>query len=371
VIDVVEDGEIRRVSWAHQDPEKEPLLDEFGRRFPPRWGSPHPASRVLGTGAPLLFPELRDEHIRTLTVDDEHRRLSGALEARSSMIVPLVARGQTLGALSIVSTTPGRYGRADLGLAEELARRAATAIDNARLYRASQEALRARSEFLTVASHELNTPLTSLTLAIQSTRRAILSGRPIEPHAATRALDLVARQGVRLTRLVNDLLDVSRLDARRLELELTDVDLGALVREVVGRFEADLAQSRCSVSIRDDAPVVGRWDRSRIDRVVTNLLGNALKFGAGKPIEISLGAEHGVARLAVRDHGIGVDPEQCGRIFGRFERAVSERHYGGLGLGLYISRRIVDDHGGSIRCESRPGAGSTFTVELPCAGPTP
>ncbi|XYH93660.1 AAA family ATPase [Sorangium sp. So ce1128] len=369
VIDVVEDGEIRRVSWAHKDATKEALLDEFGRRFPPRWGSPHPASRVLSTGAPLLFPELPDEQIRTLTVDDEHRRLSRALGAQSSVIVPLVARGQTLGVLSIVSATPGRYGRAELELAQEAARRAASAIDNARLYRASQEAVRARSEFLTVATHELNTPLTSLTLAVQSLRRAAPLGRVIDPQVLDRRLELLARQGTRLTRLINDLLDVSHLDMGPLVLERTDVDLGALVREVAERFEADLAGARCSVSIRTGAPAFGRWDRSCLDRVVTNLLSNAIKFGTGKPIVIAVGAERGTARLAVRDHGIGIAPEQRDRIFGRFERAVSERHYGGLGLGLYISRRIVEDHGGSIRCESQPGAGATFIVELPCAEP--
>jgi signal transduction histidine kinase len=184
-----------------------------------------------------------------------------------------------------------------------------------------------------------------------------------------RKLDLVSRQATRLTRLTNDLLDVSRIEAGSPALELSAVDLGALVSEVVARFEEDLSQSRCSVSIHCGAPIMGRWDRSRVDRVVTNLLSNAIKFGAGKPIEIFLRAEGGVARLAVRDHGIGINPDQRDRIFGRFERAVSERHYGGLGLGLYISRRIVEDHGGSIRCESRPGAGATFTVELPCAGP--
>ena len=183
-----------------------------------------------------------------------------------------------------------------------------------------------------------------------------------------RLLELASRQGARLTRLIDDLLDVSRLDAGRLPLELTVVELGALVREVVSRFEADLARSGCTVSLRGGAPVVGSWDRSRLDRIVTNLLSNAIKFGAGKPIELFVSAERGVARLAVRDHGIGIDPAQLGRIFGRFERAVSERHYGGLGLGLYISRRIAEEHGGSIRCESQPGAGATFTVELPCAG---
>ncbi len=115
-------------------------------------------------------------------------------------------------------------------------------------------------------------------------------------------------------------------------------------------------------------PGGGDVDRSRIDRVVTNLLSNAIKFGPGQPIEVLVSAERGVARLAVRDHGIGIDPAQRAWIFGRFERAVSERHYGGLGLGLYISRRIVEDHGGSIRCESLPGAGATFTVELPAPG---
>jgi signal transduction histidine kinase len=272
--------------------------------------------------------------------------------------------------LSLVSSVRGRYGRADLELAEEVARRAAVAIDNARLYRASQEAVRARSEFLTVAAHELNTPVTSLMLAVQSLRQAAPSGRLTDPQVLERMLALVARQATRLTRLTNDLLDVSRIEAGRLELEVGDVELGALVREVVERFEVDLVRSRCAISMGDGAPVVGRWDRSRVDRVVTNLLSNAIKFGAGKPIDIRVSAARGVATLVVRDRGIGIAPEQRDRIFGRFERAVSERHYGGLGLGLYICRRIVEDHGGSIRVESRPGAGSTFIVELPSAVPS-
>jgi len=365
LIDVVEGGEIQRVSGAHKDPAKERWIEALQRRYPPHWDSPHPAAVVLRTGAPLLFPRFPDEHMRRFTVDDEHRRLLRELGAQSSMMVPMVARGQTLGVLSIASAVPGRYGRADLELAQEAAGRAATAIDNARLYRASQEAVRARSEFLTVASHELNTPVTSLMLALESLRRATLLGRPMDPQTVDRLVELAGRQGARLIRLTNDLLDVSRMEARPLALELTDVDLVALVREVAERFEMDLARARCPVSIDSGAPVVGRWDRSRIDRVVTNLLANAIKFGAGEPIELFVGAEGGVARLAVRDHGIGVAPEQRDRIFGRFERAVSEKHYGGLGLGLYLSRRLVEAHGGSIRCDSSAGAGATFIVELP------
>ena len=370
-IDIANGREIKRLAVAHADPAKEPLLRELQRLYPPRWGSAHPAATVLRTGEPLLMPELPDEVLRAKCDDDEHFRLLRELGTRTGLSVPLVARGQMLGALTLSSAAPGRrYERADLELAQEVARRAAIAIDNARLYRASQEAVRLRSEFLTVASHELNTPMTSLVLAIQAMRRTAPSGRSLDPETTNRLLELVSRQGARLTRLINDLLDVSRIDAGRLQLALTDVDLAALVREVVERFEADLSQARCAVSIKEGAPVVGWWDRSRVDRVITNLIANAIKFGAGKPIEIFLGAERGVACLVVRDHGIGVDPDSYGRIFGRFERAVSETHYGGLGLGLYISRRIVEDHGGSIRCESRPGAGATFTVELPTGEPT-
>jgi signal transduction histidine kinase len=278
--------------------------------------------------------------------------------------VPLIARGQTFGVLSLASDAQDRrYTRADLELWQEIASRAAIAIDNARLYRASQEAVRARIEFLTVASHELNTPMTSLLLAVQSLRRAASSGRHLDLQVMERLLDLVSRQGARMATLVNDLLDVSRLEVRS-PLELSEVDLGALVRAVVARFEGDLVKARCSISIRG-AVVVGRWDRSGIDQVITHLLSNAIKFGAGKPIEVFSGADDGMARLTIRDHGIGLDPEQRERIFGRFERAVSERHYGGLGLGLYICRRIVEEHGGSIRCESRSGDGATFIVELP------
>jgi predicted ATPase/signal transduction histidine kinase len=368
-IDIVEDGEVRRLSVAHADPAHTPLLKELQRRYPPRWGGPHPSATVLRTGEPLLLPETPDELLRTLCVDDRHLQILRELGTRTVLAVPLLARGQMLGVLTMSSDAPGRrYGRDDLALAEEVARRAAITIDNARLYRASQEAARAQREFLTVASHELNTPLTSLMLAVEAIRRATRSVRPVEPSTMSSLLDLVGRQGARLTRLTRDLLDVSRIEAGRLALDLEDVDLGALVREVVARFEADLLRSRCSVSIRVPAPVQGRCDRSRIDQVVTNLLANAIKFGAGKPIEIRLDLERGMARVAVQDHGIGVAPEQHDRIFERFERAVSVRHYGGLGLGLFICRRIMEDHGGSIGCESEVGAGATFSIQMPAAG---
>jgi len=142
------------------------------------------------------------------------------------------------------------------------------------------------------------------------------------------------------------------------------------VHDVAEQLEPDLRRAGCSLSIRCDTAVTGRWDRARIDQVVTNLLANAAKFGAGRSIHIRVWEDRpGAARLEVRDEGIGIDPAKQARIFDRFERAVSREQYGGFGLGLYISRRIIERHGGHIRVESDPGAGATFIVELPRSGP--
>ncbi|MDC0672326.1 ATP-binding sensor histidine kinase [Nannocystis radixulma] len=370
VIDIVEGEAIRRVAGAHKDPASAPLLAELRRRYPPRRDSPYPVARVLRTGQPLLFAEISDEDVRASCLDETHAQLIRALGTTTALAVPLVARGQTLGVLTLASGATGRrFTEADLELVQEVARRAAIAIDNAQLYHEAQQAVRVRDEFLTVASHELNTPLTSLSLSLEAIVRAVQSGPPLNPQTMGKLAERALRQAARLTRLNGELLDVSRIHTHRFPLDLGDVDLGVLVHEVIGRFKLDLRQAGCSVTVREGGPVVGRWDRSRIDQVVTNLLANALKFGAGKPIEVSLGEEAGTARLAIQDHGIGIDPAWQGRIFERFERAVSPTHYGGLGLGLYISRRIVEAHGGTIRVESELGGGALFTLELPCAGP--
>jgi len=185
-----------------------------------------------------------------------------------------------------------------------------------------------------------------------------------------RMVERALRQGTRLTRLNRALLDVSQIHAGRLPLEPEDVDLAVLVRNVVAQLEPELSQARCSIHIQDSRHIVGHWDPARIDQILTNLLSNAIKFGAGKPIEIFFREENGIARIAVRDHGIGIHPARHGQIFERFERAAS-KNYGGMGLGLYISRSLAETHGGTLRVQSELGAGSTFTVELPCAGPPP
>jgi signal transduction histidine kinase len=285
---------------------------------------------------------------------------------RSVLCLPIVRQGEVVGLLYLENNVLAGAFTAERLLALELcATQAAISMENARLLAQEREAIQVRDEFLCVAAHELFTPMTSLTLSLESLRRAGEGGAAADPATARRLVEMAHRQGERLTRLVATLLDVSRIETGRLALDPEEMDLAALAREVVVRFETDFERSRTAVSITCDRPVTGRWDRSRLDQVVTNLLSNAHKFGAGKPIEIALGGEGGAAWVRVRDHGIGVDPARQPFIFERFERAVPTKHYGGLGLGLYISRRIVEAHGGSIRVESRPGDGATFTVELP------
>jgi signal transduction histidine kinase len=220
-------------------------------------------------------------------------------------------------------------------------------------------AVRVRDEFLSMASHELKTPLTTLQLQTQ----ALLNGRgSASPEKRLAAID---RQVVRITRLVHDMLGVSRIRAGRLELDLNDVDLVALLREALVTFEHEIERSHSSVTLEGEAEMVGRWDRTRLEQVVSNLLSNALKYGGGAPIVLSVAATDDGARLTVQDRGMGIRAADQERIFARFERAAEVRNIGGFGVGLWIVSEIVRAHRGSIRVVSEPGAGAAFIVELP------
>lgn len=228
-----------------------------------------------------------------------------------------------------------------------------------------QGAIRLRDEFMSVASHELRTPLSALQLQLQSLQRLLQETRIESLNGrVTKKLGSAIRQTDRLARLIDSLLDISRMARGKLELQLEDFDLGDAAREVAERFRDEAARQGCEISL-SSKPVVGRWDRLRIEQVITNLVSNSLKYGPGKPITILVEQHDGLATLVVQDEGIGIQPEDFQRIFERFERGVPARHYGGLGLGLYIVRQIVDAHGGVVRVESQPGAGSRFVVSLP------
>lgn len=232
----------------------------------------------------------------------------------------------------------------------------------------AMEAIKARDLFLSVASHELRTPLTTLQLQLQSMERFVERAKGLPREIPTR-LHLALRQTRRLGGLINELLDVSRITHGKIAPERAEVDLAEVVHEVVDRYRIALEQSGSELVVRGiDEAMVGFWDPLRVDQIVDNLLSNAIKYGEGKPIEIAIERIDDKARICVADHGIGISPKDQKRIFDRFERAVSTRYYGGFGLGLWITRQVVQAHGGSIRVESEPGQGSTFIVELPlCA----
>ena len=357
------DGALRCVAVSHRDVGHDAFV--LSALSPSMCeGTLHPTRECFQTGETRFLPEVGPGLRERMWQGPEHRALLEALNPHSLLSVPVRTRGRTLGVITLGTTPPQRrLGTSDVTMAEELARRVAVALENASLYRDAQAAVRLRDEFLSVASHELKTPLTSLKLQHGLIERAL--GPESQVKVAPR-LSTAMRQVQRLTALVDSLLDVSRISLGRLALEPTDVDLGQAVRDAVDRMEEVFSQAGCTVRVEVPGPLPGRWDSLRLDQVLVNLLTNAAKYGAGHPVVVEATPEgEDAVRLSVRDEGIGIAAVDLPRLFGRFERAVSERHYGGLGLGLYISRQIVDAMGGRIEVESCPGAGSVFTVRLP------
>lgn len=226
-----------------------------------------------------------------------------------------------------------------------------------------REAVAARDTFLSIASHELRTPLTALLLQVQLLHRA--AERTAGAGAISDKAVTVERQVHRLAALIDNLLDISRITLGRLVLERNRVDLVPIAREVAARLEPEATAVGCRLELDLCDSLSGSFDRSRIDQVITNLLGNALKYGAGRPVSLRVDRAENQAVVTVRDEGIGIAPSDQTRIFERFERAVSDRHYGGFGMGLWITRQIVEAHGGRVAVDSAPGHGSAFIVKLP------
>lgn len=234
------------------------------------------------------------------------------------------------------------------------------------------EAIRTRDEFLSIASHELKTPLTALKLQTQVIQRARLKGggTSLPMDTLIRIIQGIDRQVDRLTRLVEDMLDVSRLKTGKLAIQREEVRLVELIHEVVERLRPQLEAVGCPLTVELDETLVGFWDRYRLEQVFTNLLSNCMKYGAGKPVTLAVQKDGEHVRIHVRDQGIGIAKEKQQLIFERFERAVPDSGISGLGLGLYITRGILEQHGGTIGVHSEPGQGATFEVELPL-GPSP
>lgn len=350
-LDLIDIDRIRQVAFGHRDPVKLQWVEALRRKL----------ARCTKS---VLHEQVTPEIIASLAIDDEHREILDRLAIRSVIQVPLVASGKPLGSMTLAWSEPSShaYTRDDLELFEELAHRAALAVDNVRLYRDLKQAVQVRDDFLAAAGHELKTPLAALLMHIESIERQIQ--RNVVPSNLATRLEKAGRAGIRLERLIDELLDVSRITAGRLKLEPEPVQLDELVREVVERFADQATSAECPIAVAAE-PVAGVWDRLRIDQVVSNLVANALKYGRGRPVEIAVtrGEDHAIVQ--VTDHGIGIAAAEQMKIFERFERAVESRAFGGFGLGLWIARQIVEASRGTIEVASAPNEGATFSVRLP------
>lgn len=355
---ITDEHQVRRLVLAPGDAHRATLLRRSD--WPELMGENNPTS-ALSTPQACFFPQVDDLLLAKLAVSPTHLDLMQQLSCRSLCSVPIIYRNQLMGAVTVYYTTSSKQHTIDdLHLLEELAQRVASAMDNARLYQASEAAVRLRDDFLSVAGHELRTPLTALSLQLYNMRRVIN-----DPARISEKLIAITRQSERLCTLVDELLDVSRVVAGRMNLNLERFDIGVMLKEIMARFADEAARFGDVLNCQCEGDLVGVWDPLRLEQVMSNLISNALRYGEHKPISARAWSKNGHVAVSVTDSGIGISSVDQQRIFQRFERAVSNRNYGGLGLGLWIAHQIVEAHGGTISVQSSQGQGSTFLIELP------
>jgi PAS domain S-box-containing protein len=372
--EATEEGGSRRVSVAHVDPEWEQVLLPDEQNPPTADPKKHPVIGVLRTGEPVLVPEVSEESLAAIAHDPEHLAGLRRVGLCSFVIVPLTARGRTLGAITLASSVSRRrYSTHDLELAMAVAARAALAVDNARLYSRAQQAARAREEVLAFVSHDLRNPLATVLLNASALMEAIPADR-LWPEEREQ-LEWIARSSEQMNRVIQDLLDVARIETGRLPLKVARVSVGSLLHDACTLLQPLAAEKRVTLqnaALADRLTV--RVDRERLLRVLSNLIGNSIKFTApGGFVRIGVEALEHQIRFSVEDSGIGIAPEDRPYIFDRYwqGRRRAFGRDGGSGLGLAIAKGIVETHGGTIWFESAVGSGSTFYFTLPTSSREP
>lgn len=340
------------------------------------------SSTFSGTsrGAFREFPIPRDTPIfeatfigqGTIRIDDitkDSRFPEGHFPVKSYLAVSVISRtGEVIGGLFYSHPDRAVFGPREQILIEGIASQAAIAIDNAKLHKKTMEAVAARDEFLSIASHELKTPITSMKLQFQLAQKLvdINDERAFDQAQIRKRIQLANAQLDRMSKLVSDMLETARFSSQRLDLNKEELDLAEVALSVIESLRPQLEVQEIKLEFKNQATsplIIG--DRFRLEQVMTNLITNAMKYGLNKPIDVRLEERDGAILFKVQDRGMGIPKDQLPKIFNRFERAISSTNISGLGLGLYISREIIKAHGGEIRVESTPHQGSTFTVELP------
>lgn len=348
--------------------EKEKMFREMGEKYPPIASSKRPTAKVLRSGKPIYFARVPATYATDSSSDQMHEKMYKKINLLSNIVVPLKIRNKTAGTIGFGTFSKGRiYTERDFLLAQEIADRVAVSIDNATLYQDATTAIQARDEFLSIASHELKTPLTSMLLQLQTVLHSIKS-QSLASFSIERtmtSLESTISQSKRLSKLVNDLLNISLITTGRLELEREKTDLTKIVKDVSERLKEQAHKSGSEIKVLDGKAVIGHWDRIRMEQVVTNLITNAIKYGDGKPVEVEVANGGKQALLRITDHGLGIPHDLQDKIFDRFQRGEVKSSIKGLGVGLYLVNEIVKAHNGKIALSSKPKEGSTFTIQLP------
>lgn len=372
VVDVLEWTKgVTRVAMAHTDPAKLALAEEVWQRWPTDPSTSGAVFEMRRRGSAMLIESVTREVIEAAAQDPEHLRLLETLDIRSALVVPLEARGEVLGALTLAQSVSGRrFRRADVELAAELGRRAGAAIDVARLVWETQENARLRDEFIAVASHDMRTPLAAIRGYAQLAARHLDRADEPDREALHGWLGDIDSSVDRLAHLVSELLDASLVRAdRSVPLHLAEVSLGDVVGEVVDRHRQMSDRHRFTLEVDGEDPV-GVWDAARMGRVLDNIIGNAVKFSPdGGEVRVRIGRDGERAFISVSDEGIGIALADREQIFNPMVRGANAGNVAGTGLGLAGSRRLLEMMGGSISVDSRLGEGSTFTVWLPLTPP--
>jgi PAS domain S-box-containing protein len=362
IVDVVGEGEaLRRVVVVHADPAKRELCEQL-KHFRLDWRRPYLASKMLSTGRPALMSDVDPEYVVSVAQNEEHLKVLRELDPKSMMAVPLQGRHGQLGTVLFIATDPmHRYGEEDLALADDLARRAALALENAQLYETARRATQLRDDVLGIVAHDLRNPLGTILMQATTLGRREASGPPPK-----KSLEMIERAAKRMSRLIQDLLDVTRMEAGQLGVERSVIGTRAFVTECTEAQALLSAAAALELELELDADLPEVWaDRDRLLQVFENLIGNAVKFTRpGGRIAVGAKARDREVLFWVRDTGAGIAPEDVQHLFDRFWQARKGTKRG-AGLGLPIVKGIVEAHGGRIWVESTVGQGSTFFFTIP------
>jgi signal transduction histidine kinase len=360
---VNEQREIQQIARAHRDPKMEPVLGELTASYPPDWWLPTASSRVLRLGTAEHLPNISQSDLETATRDPRHGELIRALGPRSAIIVPLESRGRMIGMIQLVRGAGQRgFTAHEFEVGQELARRAATAIDNSRLYDELRTADRQKDDFLAMLAHELRNPLAAIDYATQ------LSS--ISPEQAANATDIIHRQVRHLARLIDDLLDVSRITRDKIELKKEPIDAATILNRAAGTARPTIEKYKHQFVVEVTAEKMPLFaDPTRVEQIIVNLLTNAAKYTPeGGRISLAAFPEDSEVVIKVKDTGIGIPKEMLPRVFELFTQVNPQidRTKGGLGIGLTVVRRLTEKHGGTVSASSEGlGTGTEFTVRLP------